>query len=114
MHVVVKSTLAFHDADGHAYAVKLGDGEEKVVNFNSDLNEEPENIYRVFYPTVARRVVEKTIKFPVTPSAGGMLDLTLKPLDPGIVFEKIVVDCGGYERSYLFMEESPNERPVAE
>lgn len=114
VHVVVKSTLAFHDADGHAYAVKLGDGEEKVVNFNSDLNEEPENIYRVFYPTVARRVVEKTIKFPVTPSADGMLDLTLKPLDPGIVFEKIVVDCGGYERSYLFMEESPNERQVAE
>ena len=114
VHVVVKSTLAFHDADGHAYAVKLGDGEEKVVNFNSDLNEEPENIYRVFYPTVARRVVEKTIKFPVTPFADGMLDLTLKPLDPGIVFEKIVVDCGGYERSYLFMEESPNERQVAE
>ena len=42
-----------------------------------------------------RRVVEKTIKFPVTPSAGGMLDLTLKPLDPGIVFEKSAFSFAG-------------------
>ncbi len=26
---------------------------------------------------------------------------------PGIVFEKIIVDFGGYEPSYLFMDETP-------
>ena len=31
-----------------------------MVNFNANLNEEPENVYNVFYPTVARRVVEKS------------------------------------------------------
>lgn len=110
VHVVVKSTLAFHDVKGHEYTVGFDGGKEKVVNFNADLNEESENVYSVFYPTVARRVVEKTVKLAVPPSADGMQSLTLKPLDPGIVFEKIVVDCGGYQKSYLFMDESPCKR----
>ncbi len=59
VHVVVKSTLAFHDVKGHEYAVGFEGGKETVVNFNANLNEEPENVYNVFYPTVARRVVEK-------------------------------------------------------
>ena len=33
-------------------------------------------------------------------------ELTLRPKHPGIVFEKIVVDFGGYKPSYLFMNES--------
>ena len=110
VHVVVKSTLAFHDVKGHEYTVGFDGGKETVVNFNADLNEESENVYSVFYPTVARRVVEKTVKLTVPPSTDGTQLLTLKPLDPGIVFEKIVVDCGGYQKSYLFMEESPCKR----
>ena len=99
VHVVVKSTLAFHDVKGHEYSVGFYGG-----------NEESENVYSVFYPTVARRVVEKTVKLTVPPSTDGTQLLTLKPLDPGIVFEKIVVDCGGYQKSYLFMDESPCKR----
>ena len=110
VHVVVKSTLAFHDVKGHEYTVGFDGGKETVVNFNADLNEESENVYSVFYPTVARRVVEKTVKLTVPPSTDGTQLLTLKPLDPGIVFEKIVVDCGGYQKSYLFMDESPCKR----
>ncbi len=110
VHVVVKSTLAFHDVKGHEYAVGFDGGGETVVNFNADLNEETENVYRIFYPTVARRVVEKTVRLAVPPSADGTRTLTLRPLDPGIVFEKIVVDCGGYQDSYLFMDESPHKR----
>ena len=30
--------------------------------------------------------------------------------DPGIVFEKIVIDCGGYQSQYLFGNESPVKR----
>jgi len=36
--------------------------------------------------------------------------ITLKPLDPGVVFYKIIVDCGGYEKTRLYMNESPYER----
>ena len=28
-------------------------------------------------------------------------------VDPGIVYEKIIVDFGGYQKSHLFMNESP-------
>lgn len=112
VRVVVKSTLAFKNLKGHRYRVGFDGAESQVINFNSNLNEEPQNIYSVFYPTVARRVVEKQVKLNVPSSTDGMQILTLAPLDPGIVFEKIVVDFGGYKNSYLFMDESPNERVV--
>lgn len=110
VHVVVKSTLAFRNLEGHKYAVGFEGGKEETVNFNGDLNEAPENIYGKFYPTVARRVVKKEVTFELPASADGMQTLQIKPLDPGIVFEKIVVDCGGYKESYLFMNESPCNR----
>jgi hypothetical protein len=112
VHVVVKSTLAFKNLDGHRYKVSFNGAEGQVINFNSDLNEKPENIYTVFYPTVARRVIEKTVKLDVPVSTDGTQILTLTPLDPGVVFEKIVVDFGGYKKSYLFMDESPNKRDL--
>ncbi len=108
--VVVKSTLAFKNVEGHRYAVSIDGGEEKIVNFNHNLNEEPENIYNVFYPTVARRVVENDVTLSPSHSNDGMHEIKIRPLDEGIVFEKIVVDYGGYKPSYLFMEETPVRR----
>jgi hypothetical protein len=105
VHVIVKSTLAFSRLDGHRYEVALDSAAPQVINFNSQLNEQPENIYTQFYPTVARRVVENTATFEI-PAHGQTVDLTLRPLDPGIVFEKIVVDYGGYSPSYLFGNET--------
>lgn len=58
VHVIVKSTLAFHTPEGHKYNIGFEGGQEETVNFNRDLNEDPENIYTVYYPTIARRVVE--------------------------------------------------------
>ncbi len=107
VHVVTKSTLAFSNLDGHRYTVSMDGTEPVTVNFNHNLNEAPENIYSVFYPTVARRVVEKTVPMSVDRKADGLHTLTLSPLDPGVVFEKIVVDYGGYEPSYLFGNETP-------
>jgi hypothetical protein len=112
VHVIVKSTLAFKNITGHRYKVGFEKGDDQIVNFNSDLNEKPENIYTVFYPTVARRVIEKKINLNVPKTSNGMQVLTLTPMDPGIVFEKIVLDFGGYEDSYLFMDESPNKREL--
>lgn len=111
VHVVVKSTLAFANKEGHSYKVGFDGGDTKTVNFNRNLNELPENIYSVFYPTVARRVVKDTARLK-TPSGtdGDTVDLSLTPLDPGIVFEKIIIDWGGYTDTYLFSEESECER----
>lgn len=105
VHVITKSTLAFQRKEGHRYTVGFEDAEPVEINFNSDLNEEPENIYSVFYPTVARRVVEKVAT--LKPNGTGNAILEIKPLDPGIVFEKIVIDLGGYQPSYLFGTETP-------
>ncbi len=109
VHVATKSTLAFHDAHGHSYRVGFADGERVERCFNDDLNEKPENIYEVYYPTVARRVVIEQIELMLPKRQGAQL-LEIEPLDPGIVFEKIVIDWGGYEPSYLMGNESPYSR----
>ena len=102
VHVITKSTLAFNNT-GHRYLVEL-DGASKTQFFNERLNEDPQNIYSVYYPTVARRVVETVTELP---ASAGWKELILRPLDPGIVFEKIVLDYGGYQPSFLFGTESP-------
>ena len=106
VHVVTKSTLDFLDKGGLIYDVALDGCQPVNVNFNSDLNEKPQNIYSIYYPTVASRVVEKVVELPLD-SAQDVHTLTLHPQDPGIVFEKIVIDLGGYQRQYLFGKESP-------
>ena len=110
VHIVVKSTLAFHDSKGHKYNIGFEGGKTETVNFNHNLNEAPKNVYSVFYPTVARRIVEKKVKLELPRTSDGLQTLIFRPLDPGIVLEKIVIDYGGYKKSYLFMDESPNKR----
>lgn len=104
IHVVVKSTLDFLNKGGLVYNVSLDGGKAQAVNFNKNLNEDKDNIYTVYYPTVARRVVESVITLPLGKTDGNIHEITLMPSDPGIVFEKIVVDMGGYKDSYLFMK----------
>ena len=106
VHVVVKSTLAFNGT-GHHYQIGFEGGNTETVFFNERLNEEPQNVYSIYYPTVARRVVESVVELSATE---GWNTLTIKPMDPGIVFEKIVVDYGGYTQQFLFGTESGYER----
>ena len=108
VHVVVKSTLDFLNVGGHEYTVSLDGSEPQVVNFNKTLVDRQPYMYSEYYPAVARRIVEKTVTLPV--STQEFHELTIVPRHPGIVFEKIVVDCGGYQSQYLFGEESPVTR----
>ena len=105
VHVVVKSTLDFLNVGGFEYTVSLDGGEPQVVNFNKTLVDRQPYMYEVFYPTIARRIVENTVELPVQKE--GVHTLTLQPKHPGIVFEKIVIDAGGYQSQYLFGQESP-------
>ena len=109
VHIVVKSTLDYLNKGGLTYKVSLDGSEPQSINFNSRLNEDKENIYSVFYPTVARRVVESVVTLPIDVSKGSHL-LTLIPDDPAILFEKIVIDAGGYQPQFLFGQESPCKR----
>jgi len=104
VHVVVKSTLDFLNVGGFEYAVSLDGSQPQVINFNKTLVDRQPYMYSEFYPTIARRVVEKVVELPV--GQGSVHELKLQPRHPGIVFEKIVIDFGGYQPSYLFMDES--------
>ena len=91
--VVTRSTLAFARPEGHRYAVAFANGgEPKVVNFNARLNEKPENIYSVYYPTIARRVVRQKVRLDVPSGSSGSATIELSPLDQGIAFEQVLVD----------------------
>ncbi|MCQ2067157.1 MAG: glycosyl hydrolase 115 family protein [Bacteroidaceae bacterium] len=107
----LNATLAFARLEGHRFMVSIDGGEEQEVNFNERLNEKPENVYSVYYPTVATRVAESVVTFEL-PNSVGEHTLKIRPIEPGTVFEKIIVDCGGYEKSYLFGNESPVKRPT--
>ena len=99
IHVITKSTLDYLNKGGLTYDVSLDGASPVEVNFNKDLNEKPENIYNIYYPTIATRIVDKVIELELPASSDGIHTLTLTPNDPAIVFEKIVIDGRGGKKS---------------
>ena len=95
IHVITKSTLDYLNKGGLTYGVSLDGASPVEVNFNKDLNEKPENIYNIYYPTIATRIVDKVIELELPTTTDGIHTLTLTPNDPAIVFEKIVIDGRG-------------------
>jgi hypothetical protein len=110
VHIITKCTLDFLHKGGLTFTVSLDGGTPVTVNFNKNLNEDPKNIYTSYYPTVARRVVESIIRMPVPKTSDGIHILIIHPLDPGIVFEKLIVNLHGYQPQFLFGKESPRIR----
>ena len=99
IHVITKSTLDYLNKGGLTYGVSLDGASPVEVNFNKDLNEKPENIYNIYYPTIATRIVDKVIELELPASSDDIHTLTLTPNDPAIVFEKIVIDGRGGKKS---------------
>lgn len=106
VHVITKSTLDYLNKGGMTYSLSIDGGEATTVNFNDNLNEDPKNVYSIYYPTVASRVVEKTATLKVGDATNNVHMLSYIPNDPNIVLEKIVIDFGGYKKQYLFGKES--------
>ena len=92
IHVIIKSTLDYQNKGGMTYGVSVDGAEPILVNFNHNLNEKPENIYDIYYPTVATRIIDKVIEVELPVTGDGIHTLTLTPNDPAIIFEKIVID----------------------
>lgn len=95
IHIITKSTLDYQNKGGMTYGVSIDGAEPVIVNFNQNLNEKPENIYSIYYPTVATRIIDKVIEVELPVTGDGIHTLTLTPNDPAIVFEKIVIDGRG-------------------
>lgn len=102
LHVVTNSTLAFARPEGHRYSVQIDDMEPVVVNYNGRYNED--NQWEM-YDIVATRVIETVTPLNVMKGKKEHI-VTIRPIEPGMVLEKIIVDYGGYSRSHLFGTES--------
>lgn len=101
VHVITNSTLPFIRHEGHRYNLSIDGGAAKEVNYNGDCVEE--NQWHM-YDVVATRIIEKVETLSV--SGAGDHVLSIAPIEPGLVVEKIVIDFGGYSKSHLFGTES--------
>jgi len=52
-------------------------------------------------------MIETVTTFALQHTTGETHVLVVRPLDPGVVIYKVIVDAGGYEQTYLKMAESP-------
>ena len=107
LRMIFNSTLPFKKG-GHSVAASFDGGVTRSWNINDQLTWKYN--YTKMYPAGAARIIETEITFPLIHTTDGMHILTIKPLDPGIVILKVIVDDGGYERTYLKMPESQYER----
>jgi hypothetical protein len=93
---------------GHNVAASFNGGTEKTWNINADLNWK--NNYSKMYPAGAARMIEKSTLLTLPKNTDGTFTLNIRPLDPGVVVYKVVIDNGGYERTHLKMEQTSHER----
>jgi hypothetical protein len=107
LHLFFDSTLPFKKG-GHSVAASFEGASEVKWNINVDLNWK--NCYTKMYPAGAARMIESIVKLKLPENTDGTYLLSIRPLDPGIVIYKVVVDNGGYEETYLKMPESPYKK----
>ncbi len=107
LRVFFDSTLPFKNG-GQSVAASFDGENEKVWNINNQLTWK--NNYSKMYPVAAARMIETVVTLPLPKKVDGMHVLTIRPLDPGVVIYKITVDMGGYEQTYLKMNESPYKK----
>jgi hypothetical protein len=101
------STLPFKKG-GHRVTASFDGGNEQTWNINDQLTWK--NNYAKMYPAGAARMIETVTTFGLPRKTDSMHVLTIRPLDPGVVFYKVIVNDGGYEKTYLKMPESPYKR----
>jgi hypothetical protein len=107
LRIIFNSTLPFKEGGENVMAAF--DGEKgKTWNINDQLTWE--NNYTKMYPAAAARIIESEVTLPMKQTSNEMHMLEIRPLDPGVVFEKMIIDDGGYEHTFLKMPESPYER----
>ncbi|MBP1676489.1 MAG: glycosyhydrolase [Bacteroidetes bacterium] len=103
VRIFFDSTMPFIKG-GHNVAVSFEGGEEEIRNINHDLTWK--NNYSKMYPTGAARLNEIVFVKSLLKNKENLYRLKIRPLNPGIVIHKIVIDAGGYKQTYLKMPES--------
>ena len=88
-------TLNFHNTtEGLQYAVSIDNEKPQLINLNKD-----ENLNRNWDRWVANNIILKTSAHYI--AKPGKHTIKVWMIDPGVVLQKLVLDMGGLEQSYL-------------
>lgn len=90
--LLLAPTLNFNDNKGLSYAISFDGGKEQIINFNGHYNGELGKWQA--NPIIESRTIHELNK-------KGKQTLRIRPLNPGIVIEKILINTGGLKPSYL-------------
>lgn len=105
VYILLSPTLNFNDNKGLRYAVSINRGKEEIVNFNGQYNDQ-----KIWWSWNAWAINETTVQQTISSSPTNRHTLRFRPLDPGIVLQKIMIDLGGLKPSYLGAPESKFEK----
>ena len=103
VRVVFSSVMPFIKG-GHNVEMAFEGCEPVVRNLNKDMNWK--HCYDLMYPAGAARVIEVEVELQAKPIEGNVYQLNIRPLAPGLVFQRVVIDLGGYQTSLLHGIES--------
>ena len=98
VHVLVSPTLDFHNDQKLRYGISIDDQEPKIVNIHEDFS------FQDWEEAVRRNIIETTSMHSVEQPGPHVLKFWM--VDPAVVLQKIVIDTGGLEPSYLGPPES--------
>lgn len=99
--VLTSPTLNFNANKGLRYAVSMDGGAEQEVNINGHYRGE-------LGEWQAKRIIETATTHLI--EKAGLHTIRIRPLEPGIVFQKIILDVGGLKPSYLGPPQSEYKR----
>lgn len=98
LHSYLAPTLNFHETDGLRFAVSFDDDPPQIVNMHADRSN------RTWEQWVSDNVNAQSTTHQI--DRPGLHVLKFWMVDPGVVLQKLVIDTGGLQRSYLGPPES--------
>lgn len=93
VEVLLSPTLNFNANRGLCYAVSVDGGEEQIVNINRTYDKQQMEKWQA--NSINSTTTQHTLALP------GKHTLRFRPLNPGIVLQKIMLNMGGLKPSYL-------------
>ena len=104
IEMYLSPTLNFMKSEGLVFGVSIDDEDPQLVNMHEG-DTVPDWKYPYWWNTaVGNRIIIENSKFTI--KEAGTHTLKIWMVDPGIVFQKIVIDMGGLKPSYLGPPES--------
>ncbi len=99
-------TFPFNGNKGQSIVVSL-DGNEQTINVNELSKWIRDGYHDQNYQWESTRINLQRVPVTVKKTADGLHTITLSPLDPGIIIERVVLDFGSGRKTYLGEPESP-------